>query len=170
MADMPQRRNQGSFTSLNQPASRVGEVSSGRAPTKSPAQGRGRPKGRRNKKTEAQEAFKALGYDPTKVQVALAQRLEEMLVAGINDDGKPFKVSERCALLQQLANLNDKLMSYQSSKAGVEVEEYVVPADEDEDGVQEAEVLEEPRQLTAKDLLESRRAMNTHMRLKDRLG
>lgn len=169
MADMPQKRNQTSFSSTHQPTSRVGEntglVPKGRKPPGKA--GPGRPKGRRNKRTEAQEAFQRLGYNPTEIQVALAKQIAEMLEAGVDDEGNKLTMSKRCSLIKQLATLNEVLMQYQSSKAAPEVEEYFAGNDEDYEDEESTEV---SRPLSQKQLMDSRKLMTAKQNLFNRLG
>lgn len=160
---MPQKRNQTSFTSVNQPTSRVGEQLGGRIPPKSPS--KGRPKGRRNKRTVAQEAFESMGYNPAEAQVAIVQQILEMLEKGVDDEGNKITQTTRRQLIKEFATLNADLMAYQSSKASPEMEEYEI--DNGEDTGPEAE---QPRPLTAKELLTSRQLMDKKSDLNERFG
>lgn len=166
---MPNKQNQTSFSSTHQPASRVGEnnrkdlpAAQGRPPRHT---GPGRPKGRRNKRTEAQDAFAEMGYNPSQAQVALVMQLKEILEAGIDDDGKTLTMTKKVQLIRQIAEINDKLMQYQSSKAAPEVEEYLAGNDEDFEDLGEIQ-----RPLTAKELMDSRKMMSTKKGLEERFG
>lgn len=175
----PQKRNQTSFTSTNRPPrcgrpkKGEGGVATDGSLTKTaiydavdhvvlPPQG-GRPKGSRNKKTEAQEAFAAMGYNPTEIQITLAKQIQEMLERGEDDDGKKFTISRRCMLIDQLASINDKLMSYQSAKAIPSVEQYKPEGVEEEAVPVTAELpTTEPaarKPLSITELIEARKSM-----------
>lgn len=175
MARQPHKRNQTSFSSTHQPPSNsTGEFHGlvRRAPEGN--RGKGRVKGRRNKKTEAMEAFAKMGYNPTEVQVALALQISQILEKGEDDDnvdeaGNPKKLTmtKRCQLIRQLAELNDKLMQYQSSKAAPEIEEYT----ENEDGEEvEEEKAPEGTPLNNKQLMEARKIMAAKQSLSSRFG
>ena len=178
----PNKKNSTSFSKVHQPANN--DVSPGckgkdelrPAPCKA---GPGRPKGRRNKRTEAQFAFEQMGYNPAEVQVALALRLQEIIAKGMDEDttdhlgnivpGKVFTILQRCKLLEQLSRMNDVLMQYQAPKATPEMEEYNIPASQEEqEEEQEVRIL---APLTPKELMESKKKMlEDKIALKNRLG
>lgn len=127
-----------------------------------PEKPKGRAIGRKNKRTEAQEAFKRMGYNPAEVQIALAKELMNQLVTNCYD-GRPMTIRERESVFGQLLRVNELLMQYQCPKAQVEIEVEFEEIDEEEE---EASRAIEQRPLSDKELLEAKKKMS----LQDRLG
>lgn len=143
----PERKNQHSFSSTNQPARR-GKRTRGD-----------------NKKSIAKKAFEDMGYNPMETQIQMIQKYQEMLRTGKGWDGEtPLTNQQRDQFGHQIVQINKDLMQYQTTKATAEVQEAPEKAANDSQ-----EVLDDDRPLNSSELLATKRKMASR-RLEDKIG
>lgn len=142
----PERKNQHSFSSENQP-SRKGKRKMGIA-----------------KKTVARRAFEDMGYNPMETQIQMVQKYQEMLSTGVGWDGKTKLTSQqRDGFANQIIQINKDLMQYQTTKATAETPEPSNKPEEIEQNV------EDNGPLSPSDLLSTKKKMASR-RLEDKIG
>jgi len=147
---LPQKRNAHSFSKENQPAIKTKKRAIAYGSTR---------------KTQAQQAMSAAGYNPMERMILLATKYEDMISTNTNWRGGEASSKEFDYYIKEYSKLNETLARYFSSTAPIETsmepstEEPVKPGAPVEYGKDEP--------LTQKELMTARRTMIG--RLEDKL-